>query len=414
MNPILTTHFIMTKTDFDLLTKIQKGVEQNLDSIEDLGIVSGIAGIMIFQFLYAKHIQSDEVYDKAKDMIGIGIEKINKGYNNPNYSNGLAGFCWGLQFLDENDLIEFDTSDFFSQIDPYLGEVLDLKITEKHYDFFQGVIGYGVYFLKRYKNTTDTDLKESYKIYLGRIVSYLNGTKIIEQNGVMWESFQPSTIEGAVNIDMGLAHGVPSIAYFMAMIFEVGLFSNELEPLINGAMTFMLSTKNKDKTLPSLFPIYIYDSVPKKEENSRLGWCYGDIGIGLSLLKIADVTSNFELKSEALEILKHTANRRGLHENYIVDAGLCHGAFGLAQIFGRLNDKFSLIEFIDAEAYWKSMGHNMAVYNDNGDVSFEIYKGERGWSKPISLLEGTSGIGLYLISSLTGFENTWDECLLIN
>lgn len=145
-----------------------------------------------------------------------------------------------------------------------------------------------------------------------------------------------------------------------------------------------------------------------------MGWCYGDVSIGLAFLKVANVLNDDKLKGEALDILKHSALRRKLKENFIYDAGICHGAYGLSQIFGRLYKNTQVNEFYDSSQYWKKTGHAMVDYNQKGDIYYPIYKGDRDWVKPFSLLEGLSGIGLNLISHLTNFEDTWDECLFIS
>lgn len=399
--------------DFILLKKIQKSIEPNIKLVEDLGIASGLSGVILYQFLLSKVLNSNDEFNKGKRLIELGIEKINTGYKIPTYCNGIVGFFWTLQYLDENNIVEIET-DIFIQIDEFIFEAMVMSIKLRNYDFLHGAIGYGVYFLKRYKKSNDKLLKEKYKGYIKRLILYLDQTKIDDINGIKWESPQKSDIDGVINIDLGLAHGVPSIMYFLSLVYESKLFCAKIKPMLINASSFLLSTKHINKGLISLFSTYQYHLYKKEEVASRLGWCYGDVGIGLAFLKVANVLNDDKLKGEALDILKHSALRRKLKENFIYDAGICHGAYGLSQIFGRLYKNTQVNEFYDSSQYWKKTGHAMVDYNQKGDIYYPIYKGDRDWVKPFSLLEGLSGIGLNLISHLTNFEDTWDECLFIS
>lgn len=403
----------MTKDNVSILNKIKSTIDKNDGKQDNLGIISGISGIMIFRFLLSRLLESEEEFEKAKSLISEGLKKINNGYNDPSYGNGITGFFWALQFLEENNIIEIDTDDFFSQAEDFIYEVMVTNIEKKNYDFLHGAIGYGVFFIKRYKTTKDAVLKRKYRSIIDELIRFLDDSKIENTKGFMWESPQESDIENEINIDLGLAHGVPSILYFLCLAYEEGVANEKTSRLIKGTYSYILSTKNVSKNVISLFPTYQYASQTKEEHLSRLGWCYGDIGIGLSLLKTAEVTKNTELEKEAISILIHSSKRRDLKENSVLDAGLCHGAYGLFHIYGKLFHKTSQRAFKESSEYWKKIGDNMARFDKNEEIYYPIHLGERNWSKPFSLLEGVVGIGLSIISHSTNYEIEWDECLFI-
>ncbi|MEZ4908588.1 MAG: lanthionine synthetase LanC family protein [Saprospiraceae bacterium] len=112
-------------------------------------------------------------------------------------------------------------------------------------------------------------------------------------------------------------------------------------------------------------------------------------------------------------MLKTTTKRVELIDNYIFDAQICHGAFGLSQIYGRLYNRYNICDFYISSQYWKKQGIKMAKYSKLGHIYFPIYHREEKWPGSINLLEGLSGIGLCLISHLTNFETKWDESFFI-
>src|SRR5262249_58816684 len=74
---------------------------------------------------------------------------------------------------------------------------------------------------------------------------------------------------------------------------------------------------------------------PGQSDNSRLTWCYGDLGILSVLFQVSRRTGREDLRGFARDLLDHCLARPP--EDYgVVDAPLCHGAAGVAHIFNRL------------------------------------------------------------------------------
>jgi lantibiotic modifying enzyme len=114
-------------------------------------------------------------------------------------------------------------------------------------------------------------------------------------------------------------------------------------------------------------------------------------------------------------ILSHSATRRGLQENSVLDAGVCHGTAGIASIFNRLYLKTAREEFKEAAVYWCQETLSMAKFED-GFAGYKTWRTEKygGWQTSTSLLEGVSGIGLCLLSFVTSDDPAWDECFLLS
>jgi len=117
----------------------------------------------------------------------------------------------------------------------------------------------------------------------------------------------------------------------------------------------------------------------------------------------------------ALNVLKKSAIRRDIDEARIVDAGLCHGAYGVMHIYTYMYSETKELLFKETAEYWMQKGLEMDTHVDGHAGYCKWYGGPNsGWSKETNLLEGISGIGLALISYVAPFKTKWDECLMIS
>ncbi|QDZ60764.1 hypothetical protein EVD19_08965 [Elizabethkingia meningoseptica] len=83
-----------------------------------------------------------------------------------------------------------------------------------------GAIGYGVYFLERYKNTSANQYKKKYLEYINKLLEYLEYSSVNYNNGIYWEcegNHEPK------HINLGLAHGIPSIVCFLARVYNADI-----------------------------------------------------------------------------------------------------------------------------------------------------------------------------------------------
>jgi lantibiotic modifying enzyme len=125
--------------------------------------------------------------------------------------------------------------------------------------------------------------------------------------------------------------------------------------------------------------------------------------------------NNEAWKNKAVEVLVFAAEkRRNLEQNFVADAGLCHGTAGIGHIFYRMWWNTRLPEFKSAADYWFHETLKMAKFED-GLAGYKAWHGEaRGCQNEYGLLEGIAGIGLALLTYYYEIEPTWDECLLLS
>lgn len=394
------------------LNEISQIVSLNYVNEPHVGVLDGVAGNALFLFYYAEYLNDDRYADIGMELISFCIDKINNGYNFPTYCNGIAGLGWTIQHLNNENFIDLDCDLLLSQFDEFLYSQMNFDLAEGNFDFLHGAIGYGYFFLKRFQSTNNMELKQLYRNYLSKIVEELNLLVVRDGAKYKWR-FNSEFNNLNFKYDLGLSHGITSIINFLSRISDIETLKDLTINLIEGTVNFILSTKNLNNNPYSFYPNFVEDGVAPIY-NSRLAWCYGDLGIGITLLRTSSCLQNSYLNKEAMKILNHSVFRREDTETMVIDSSLCHGAHGNAQIYIYLNSIVPNDKFKDSISYWINNGISRSFHIE-GYAGYKHWSAVEGeWINKLSLLEGVSGIGLNIIDYLSKKPNTWDECLMIN
>jgi lantibiotic biosynthesis protein len=396
------------------LEDISKIVRSLYSRQYNLGVLNGISGLSLFQFYYARYTDSEEPATLGTQTIVNCVERINQGYGYPTFCNGLAGTGWAFDHLQQEGLIDVDMDGLFSPLDDYLHHKMRGDMLENNYDFLHGAIGYGFYFLKRIRNSASEDLKKKYRQYILELIDFLERTAEADREGLKWRiTHDKDPKEHGYNLS--LSHGIASIINFLSRLHPIEDFGVKVKPLMEGGARYILQFQNQDNDSFALFPSRItFDS--QINYQSRLAWCYGDLGLGLSLWHVSNALQDPLLKDAAVKILKHSSKRRDAKNSMVRDAGICHGAYGIAQVFNKMHRKMKDPDFYEAAQFWMEEGLKLSFHNDGfaGYRKFRILNNEECWDNDLCMLEGVSGIGLVIIDYLSESDSTWDECLLIS
>lgn len=386
----------------------EKGMEN-----PQIGVLSGITGVALFNFYYSKYLDIDTHADKGVELLNESVNRINEGYQFPTYCTGIAGAAWVFDHLVEEDFMEAENDDLLSELDEFLFAVMENDMKTGNFDFLHAGVGYGYYFLKRLRNTKSEELKKRYESYLLEMLKMLEETATNDENGLKWES--TLDIEtGLRGYNLSLSHGMSSIIIFLSKLMHFDIFKDQAATLLDGALSFMLSKEYDFSKHKVYFPSWILKEEDKeKEGGSRLAWCYGDLGPGLAIFQASKATNNQKLREKALEILRYSAERTTPEDTGVRDAGVCHGSYGNAQIFNRLYKETGEKNFKTAAAFWIDHGLNTAIHDD-GYAGYKQWRGkDEEWLPETNLLEGIAGIGLAIIDHIASFDTKWDECLMI-
>jgi len=388
-----------------------KDAEQTAESVgpqDNIGVMGGKAGIALFFFYYAKLTGDDKYADYGVELISDIFDAINdaKGYILHTHAGGLAGVGWTVEHLAQNDFIDTDTDEVLEALDPYLHKTMIHDITNENYDFLHGAVGNGVYFLSRLANAKAKD-------YLKELIDQLDETSHKDEDGALkWLSVL-NREEGTKGYNLSLSHGIASIIVFLGKVLETGIYNEKVSLLLNGAVQYLLKYKLDRKKFVSTFPSWISETDPLTQ--SRLAWCYGDLGIGTALWQAAQHAGNKEWEQIAADTLLGSTARKDLKENAVVDAGLCHGAAGIMHIYNRAFHYTGNETFKELTQYWAGHTLDMAKFDD-GYAGYKAWHTEKygGWVAETGLLEGVAGIGLALVSLISDIEPKWDRSLFLS
>lgn len=404
----------------ELLEKKLKEIDQIIKSKQSeetqIGVLAGLSGISLFQFYYSKYLDIDDHADVGVEMLTECIDKINEGYSYPTFCTGIAGAGWVLDHLEQEEFMDADNDDLLPELDQYIHTFMVTDMNNGNYDFLHGAIGYAFYFLNRYRNTKSDELKEKYKTILLEFIDLLEGMSEKDgENKRKWESeLSIETKERGYNLS--LSHGMSSIVGILTKLHVHDDFKEKTETMLREAINYIMSHKSTEENPYSIFPSWV--PLEEKEEDepgqSRLAWCYGDLGVAMRFWYASKTLGDKELGDEAVKFLKHSAKRIKQEDSLVRDAGVCHGSYGNAQMFYRMYKETGDQEFKDAFEFWIQDGIDRAIHED-GYAGYKQWKGaEKDWAPETSLLEGVAGIGLSIIDYLADFDTNWDECLMIS
>lgn len=388
-------------------------IELDIKNNKNIGLHTGLTGMLLFHFYYYKFENSLHHHKRAEEIIFRIVELIECNENVFTFCDGISGFFWTIEILKEEGFIETNQEIIGKEIDELLFNQMMFEIDNGNYDFLHGALGIGLYFLKKHKNTTRKSKKNIYAQYLMRLLENLEKLAVKTTNGYYWHSKISYNSHLKDVCDLGLSHGLSSILSFLALSYHISELKGLSEKLIISGVEFIETLLKFNFSTEFVLPNYIL--LDQKLEssmkiNSRLAWCYGDLGVGLTLLKVSELLNRKSVRTNSLNILKSTLNRTDPLKYQVKDAGICHGAFGLAKIYGNIYNKTRQDTFLTARNHWTSIGLDMANHKNIAGFKALI---NNLWIEDTSLLEGTSGIGLSILEILHDKKSKWGEAFLI-
>ena len=386
----------------EIAESIITSIEQNDLMLEDNGLYFGDGGVLLFLSHYLRYSEDarvKSVFDKYTESF---LEKISNNLFTHTFCSGISGVFYLLRFVNQYKFLDIEISEAESSYESFLNKRLEIEFMKKNHDFMHGALGIGFYFLENLNKQTSKSLH--------KLVDQLEIGSIKTSNGRKWESLYAYD---EYKYDFGLAHGMSSIIIFLSKILKIGINGSKAFSLLTDAVNLIISDQIDHTKYNSHFPDSEYPE-QSKIHGSRLAWCHGDLGICLALWQAGRITCNKQWTSIAINVLKKTTLRKDLNKNGVIDAGFCHGASGIAQIFLRMYHETLHIDFLNASNYWIAQTLNMAIFND-GAASYKTLGDNNNWIIDHTLLTGISGIGLVLISSLGSiYTSEWDKIFLLH
>jgi lantibiotic modifying enzyme len=402
--------FPMTDTQTSIkeqLQQIAQGLAQPFE-YRYPSLFGGEMGDVIFFMYYYRYTGNEYWYDVAIDLLERIINGIEQQPYRGGFCTGLAGTFWGVEHLIEQGNLDPDTRESLLDFDAYFGQEMVNTMATGFFDFLHGAMGIALYLLKRRQFNPEVDT------YLNQTVALLyKNADNIDDRCAQWTAKLRETDESLI-LNIGLSHGMAGIVMLLVRFLKAGVQTDICSDLLHKSVSLLLTQEQDIDKYYSYFPTSSTD-FEASQRTSRLGWCYGDLGIGLSLLQAAGAAGQTTWADKGMEVMNYATQRRELYKNGIFDAGLCHGSAGVAQVFQRMFIETGLPQFREAWQYWNEQTMQMfkpglgvggfLPFSKNLEPPMETTR---------NLLEGAAGIGLSLIHADSDILPDWDGCLLLS
>jgi lantibiotic modifying enzyme len=350
----------------------------------------------------------------AADRLRASIDRLAHITAGPALFGGVAGIGWIVHHVSSMRLdAEVEAVDC-QYIDDYLVECSEVGAGSCPYDLVSGLVGFGVYFLERLPSTRAT-------YGLERLVDLL-WLRAIRQGGeVVWHTaphllppWQRALMPTGY-FNFGMAHGVPGVIAFLSRCIQANIAVTQASMLLEGAVTWLISNRNQISG-NGCFPAW-KEKLSQPAQATRLAWCYGDIGPGLGLVSAGRALNRSDWIRYGLEVLEGSTKRGG-RASGVTDAGLCHGSAGLFHAYARSSRRLRSSVLNAAAEDWLrvTLGMRMPGGFAGGFGAYRPSDNDAAdaWSDDTSLLTGTVGIGLALMSCLSNYEPKWDRLLMMD
>jgi lantibiotic modifying enzyme len=375
----------------------------------DASLAGGRAGLAVFYAYLARAGLAVRAREAADNFLDEAVEALAKVSMPPSLYGGFTGVAWAVAHLRRQANAD-DGEDPCEEIDGALRQYLEQSPWTDNYDLVSGLVGIGVYVLERLPRPSGRNL-------LALVIRRLDETCERMKPGITWLT-RPELLpdhqrevcpKGHYNL--GVAHGVPGVIALLGAASAAGVAASTTRRLLDGSVRWLLAN-HLPEDRGSTFAVWTASGIEPRP--ARSAWCYGDPGIAAALLTAARGARRTSWKREALEIARRAAARPP-DQAGIRDAGLCHGAAGLAHLFNRMYHATGDQSLAEAARFWLARTLEMRQPG-RGIAGFTAYHpredGTPDWKDDPGLLTGAAGIALALLAATTPIEPAWDRMLL--
>jgi lantibiotic biosynthesis protein len=398
-----------------------RSVAEHVSSTISSGLPASQLSDIALLFGYLSQAYDSETYAvRAVECLNLASDRLETAYRRYALYGGITGVAWTMQHVRHLLQLTDDSepqSDTDSQDDDPLAEVDELLVKAlarpdwtEHYDLISGLVGICLYLIERMPSRIAAE-------GLTLVLEQFEKTALHVQSGVTWRTppehvaprFRATHLTG--HYDLGVAHGVPGIISALTQMMRLGIEPLRTSKLLTGAVRWLVSEERPSSCI-SRYGSYIVEG--EASEDSRLGWCYGDLGIAAVLLDAGISLESPKLQRTALDLMDRCICWPDEHSS-VHDAPLCHGALGIAHIFNRTYHRFPDSKYKSAAIKWYERGLELRSPNSRVAGFFAWRPDLTPSIRPDeSFLSGAIGCALALLASVTPQEPNWDRLMLLS
>jgi lantibiotic modifying enzyme len=377
--------------------------------VDDPCLSGGSAGLALYYAYQCQADRSERAERRAIEWLDRAITGACRQSLAPGLYSGFTGVAWTLAHLSDADDRADDNQ--FTIIDDSLAAFLEQRADAYEYELINGLVGLGVYTVERLPSPTAQAL-------LAQIIDRMDRRSLQTPDGITWwtpaqelPAHERAEFPGGY-ANIGVSHGMPGVIGLLAQAVCRGVAVQQSVRLLSGAVEWLLAQRlhaNAD----AHFGYHV--GAVGASEPARLAWCYGDLGIAAVLLAAAQATGESTWRREAIQIARTAAARTTLEASGVEDAGLCHGAAGVAHLFNRMYQATGDPVLLHAAQHW--IAATLQMHSDEHGVGGFPARQTRGpqagqWVDDPGFLEGAAGVGLALLAATTSIAPQWDRLLL--
>jgi hypothetical protein len=338
-------------------------------------LMRGDVGRAVFLAYLARATGDVAARDHARMLLERAVDHLDEASSIPTFHSGFTGCAWALAHLGDELGIDADTT----AIDEALHDILEARPSWLEFEWLVGVAGMAIYALERRQTSL-----------LAQMVSYFEEAAERDGDRLTWRTPDTTrttfeTVEHPYSLPP--AHGVTGALAALAGIGALGIETTRSRALVDSAFRWLLAHRLDDTG--AMFRTY------SDERTGRFGWCNGDTGIAGALAAAGRVLDAPELVETSIAV-GHRIVVATENPPYLLGRELCHGWPGVAHVLSRLYHQTQHEMF--AIAARRACTRMLALPPEPDD----------------SLLTGSAGIGIVLVSAVLPTEPTWDRALLLS
>ena len=220
------------------------------------------------------------------------------------------------------------------------------------------------------------------------------------------------------NLNCGLAHGLPGILAYLALVRKLDLPLvpiERLETAIVCAAGWLARNRADDQwginwpTAVTLTPEGEGDAA--QSGPSRSAWCYGAPGVARSMWLAGEAVGRSDYCKLAVAAME-AVYRRPLPARMIDSPSFCHGTAGLLAVTLRFARDTAAPVF--AAESQKLTCQLLDQFQPDSLLGFRNIEYRSNQTDQPGLLDGAAGVAIVLLSAATGVEPTWDRLFLLS
>ncbi|MCE9578781.1 MAG: lanthionine synthetase C family protein [Deltaproteobacteria bacterium] len=390
---------------------IVRGIAAALRAPRDGGaahLSSGDAGhALLFAYLARSGLGD---FGPAEERLERAMDAVGAQPMSAELFSGFTGIAWVAEHLQDRDCPD-DVND---ALVPVLGDHLATSPWRGAFDLITGLVGIGLFALEGLH-------RPGRRALLATVVDRLHDTAQPTAHGLAWRTPPEQIMMARARAahpdgyyDLGLAHGVPGIIALLGQAIAADVATARAWPLLRGAVAWLLARRAPAADGSHFPPLVATADAACAAPGCRLAWCYGDAGIAVALLGAARAVGDRAWEAEAIA-LAHEMARRDVGSCGVRDAGLCHGAAGLAHIYNRLWQATRDPVLHAAARHWLEI--TVGLWTDTGIGGYQFWTPREpdfafAWTDDPGVLTGSAGVALALLAAISADEPRWDQFLL--